>query len=927
MNSVRSSSAKSLRLRGVIPSVARSAANLASRSTSVPYMNPSLRAALAIVFMLLLALGAGCSSSDEAGPASSITYDLFPTTHILSAEDTATLTSAADDGTLTFAAPSPAVASLAVGDVLVTGISEATPKGLLRVVLGAHHGDGGALVLTTAAAPLQLAFRRLHARSVGTLDATPDGAPFTKTDLSPLGGTLRPQWTVASGAIDKSQHYQVIVFDGDGNPATTNDQVKIDATLTGGFGYDLAIDVDWGAVTALPQTVTDCLKSLGKVIVGQPPKCSIDELMPELKLTFEVDPRLSAEVTASGAASLGFEKSFDVGTIDLPPFPIGPLVFVPSADIVATVSGKASAGFSATAKAHVEIASKAVLSSKSKNTALQPFSVKSADASADTPQVDLYASATAKVGVRLNLALYSVAGPYAMASAVAELDANPLADPCWDIKLAAEAQIGVRVTSPRLPLLGYVTFLDWHADPFRPFEKTVATGSCGSTPEGENPPGGGPNAKALQAPAFKPWAKVLGGPVDGTSVKDVAAFTGAFPFVGPSVDGRWIAGGGGALGVFKVDDRGDGSLTWERQILPDVPYATALRSLASVPSADAGIVTLFRPGDDAAFVVAKQGQSGEYVRVREFDLPSDCVAIPTLLANDRGAGYVVAGYCRNDARIWFAHLDAGLGVIRVRTIADRDPDATRLVPSTMVRVGEDLVVAGDRSRANQAPGEDAQMFVVRLDDEENVSAPVSFACPDRAGLLPMSGAPSLDGSVTLVGDATGLGFVARLKKDNSIGFVTFPRMGTGTRDWFVPSSVAELPTTGLVVGFSSGVLGGAPPAVALLGLDGAGHTQWASEYVLSGAAGPRPFAWPALRITDDGGVLVTAYAGPDAGATEGGALVAMKVFAKDGFLGDGMPVVQNPSTPGEGTYAVLPTPFAPAMGASTATEHAFAYVK
>lgn len=141
----------------------------------------------------------------------------------------------------------------------------------------------------------------------------------------------------------------------------------------------------------------------------------------------------------------------------------------------------------------------------------------------------------------------------------------------------------------------------------------------------------------------------------------------------------------------------------------------------------------------------------------------------------------------------------------------------------------------------------------------------------------------------------------------------------------MPGSVAELPTTGLVAAFSSGVLGDAPPVVALVGLDGAGHPQWASSYALATPAGLRAVAWPALRVTDDGGLVVAAWAGPEIGATEGGALVGMKVFARDGTLGPGQALTQGPLTLADGSYAVSPRPFAPTMRPMVATEQPFAF--
>lgn len=859
------------------------------------------------------------------GQGNLVKYEPLPGTQILSSGDVAALRSVADDGTLTFDPSSSAAASLAIGQVIVAGASPMTPSGLLRVVLDVKEDASGNRVARTAAAPLQLAFRKLSAHAVGNIDPFAAGLGFRAADLRGRGVAVKSSYS-PSGGTEKSQTFEIVVFDGDGNLNTTQDQVKIDATLGGGFSFDLDIDVDWGAVMDVPQAVTDCISSLKNVVTGNLPDCSVDALLPELKLTFSVDPNLAAQVTVAGSAVLGFEKDFDIGTIDLPPIPIGPLVFVPSVDIVASVSGKASARFSVGAHATVELQSKATLSSRVGHSVLDPISIKSADAGTDAATVDLFASATAKAGARLNLALYSIAGPYATATAVCQLDANPLSDPCWSLKLALEGELGVRVTSPRLPLLGYVTLLDWHAPPFRPFEKMVASGTCSTSPEGANPPGGGPTAQRLQIPGFVPWAKVLGGPVDGSSVGDVTSFANAFPFLVPSIDGRFVAGGGGALGLLKLDDQNGGALTWSRQILPNVSFARPLKSLAAVPSADAGLVTLYRPGDAAAFVLAKQTQAGAYTLVRSYRLPDDWVAMPSLLVNDAADGFVVAGYCRATGRAWFAHLDSNLGLVRVRALADTDPNALHLVPSVAVRVGADLVLAGDRSLANQAPGESQQMFVIRLDDQENPSWAVSYACPAREGLWPTAGAPSSDGAVTLAGDATGTSFITRIRKDDTLGFITFPELGGGVRDWLVPASVAELPTTGLIVGYSSGVLAGVPPAVALLGLDGAGHVLWANSYALGQGLNTRAFAWPALRITDDGGILVAASAGPEAGATEGGALVAMKVFAKDGYLGPGMPVVASSLAPTDGTHAVNAHSFAPVTQDSTGTESPLDFV-
>ena len=59
--------------------------------------------------------------------------------------------------------------------------------------------------------------------------------------------------------------------------------------------------------------MTDCLTSIAKLAVGEKPSCRIDDLLPEAKTVFDVQPFVTIDVNARGAASLGFEKSLQVG--------------------------------------------------------------------------------------------------------------------------------------------------------------------------------------------------------------------------------------------------------------------------------------------------------------------------------------------------------------------------------------------------------------------------------------------------------------------------------------------------------------------------------------------------------------------------------------------------------------------------------------
>lgn len=809
------------------------------------------------------------SSSGTKNPGDEITYELFASTLVLQPRDLAALASSSEDGKLVFAPEPAALRDVQVGQVLLGGMSERTPSGLLRVVAQVERGDG-TLTLRTVGAPLQLAFRKLHARvrraadTSGEMQRVPEdaGDAFVRSPLLDGGGS-------------RSQRFDLVVFDGDGDEQTLNDQVKIDVTLTGAYSYDFSIDVDWGAIDRLPEVVTDCLASVANLLEGEPPSCSIDDLLPEAKTTFAVRPSLAADLTARGAASLDFERDFHVGTVHLPPIPLGPLVFVPSVDVIGNVKGGASARFEVGASASAELESSVVISTRTGGTPqLVPPTLEDWDVDVRPPTVDLHAFAEASVGARLHVSLFGIAGPYATASAIARIDAAPLLNPCWAVRLGLEADLGARITTPDLPLIGYVTLADWHTAPFRPFDQEVANGTCTIPADPPGPPGSGPTAGALQSPPFTPWAHVIGGAVDGTTAPGVGTLGAGSPALSPSIDGRWVAAGAFAGGLHKID--ADGTLTWTEPFVWS--GERALRALRSVPTRDAGLLALLRAEDGAAFVLAKSTQAGVPGPARAYDLPGDCIAAPADLARDASDGYVVLGQCLGTGEGWIVHLDAAGDVLSAGLL--ENDDAQHLVPRTALAVDGQVVVAGTL----REPGLSETAFVTRLDAADRPTVSTAFGCPDLPTIEPTAIAASEAGGVTIAGTANGIGFVARVRKDGGVGFARFPNLGAGVADVFVVSAVAELPSTGLVIAASTGdATGTEPNAVVLAGLDGGGRNLWARRYALADPA-PRALAWPALRLTDDGGAIVTAVAEP-AGAGSGD-LVAMKVHAKDGFLGD-----------------------------------------
>src|SRR5262249_2804722 len=243
------------------------------------------------------------------------------------------------------------------------------------------------------------------------------------------------------------------------------------------------LDVDWGAVDKLPDVVSDCLKSFGDILVGEAPKCSIDELIPEARVTFVVLPQVDANANVHGVALLDYEKEVELASETLAPIIVGPLVFVPKAEIKAELSGGASGKFST--GLHGSAAFKTSVTASSKQTSTPQFAepqLVSHDFGPNDTEVTLQASAKVGVGATLNLLAFGVTGPYATAEPYGAIEANILSAPCWNLHAGLDATLGIKVTSPALPLIGSVTLVDWQAPNLNPLDLPRTGRGCDMPP-------------------------------------------------------------------------------------------------------------------------------------------------------------------------------------------------------------------------------------------------------------------------------------------------------------------------------------------------------------------------------------------------------------------------------------------------------------
>jgi hypothetical protein len=810
------------------------------------------------VLVTILALAA---CSDEGGGDEIIAVP-FPTTIELTADDLESLESAAADGTLVFDPAPDALADVAVGRILVGGVSDETPGGLLRAVLAVAR-DGDRLTLGTAVAPIQLAYRKLHVK-------------LARREAAVVGATARR--TPAEG-FDVTMPFDFLLFDGDGDPETDDDQIHFQGEVGGGFEYELEIDVDWGDIDALPDLVTSCLESLVEILEGELPSCSVSDLLPEAQVRFVVTPEVRADANVSGAAILEYEKEIDLASKTLAPIIIGPLVFLPVVDVTARLAGGASGRFSTGIHGSATFQTSVVASSLDPTPEWIEPELIDTDFGVNPTTVSLTAAAQVGIGARLNVLLFAVTGPYATARAFARVEADLLGDPCWELSAGVEANLGVKVTAPA-PLLGDVTLVDWASPTVAPLEIALDSGTCEPLPEvSELPPGAGPDAERLASPTFAQWSRSWSSPVEGGHAGSPGNGV-LFSDLQRTIDGNYVRSGYGTLALTKWRDTGDGGeLVWSRELA--LEGGGRLSPLRVRPTPDAGLMVA-STAVTAPVLLTELTQDGRVVSARAFDVAlSDCQVGIRALEPDGAGGWYVMGECVG-AKSFLLHVRAG-GAAEMWVVAAGDLNGFGVKMGAVV--GGDAFLSGTLN-----DGLDA-LFALRVaPGGELVWARRYLACDEAPDAIPSAAIVGDEGDITIAGSggAQHNGIFVRLRGDDgAVGFASFPGFGFGAGSVFLLDSLAELPTTGYVVGGSAVQFGGdepqSVPSAALLGLDATGRVRWAKRYTYGAPGAFQAAGHVAVRLTDDGGALATALV-TDPDDPLGGILWAWKAFAKDGEI-------------------------------------------
>jgi hypothetical protein len=153
---------------------------------------------------------------------------------------------------LTFDGITSQLEAIAENDIVVAGVSDQTPNGLLRKVTGVYQ-DGNKVTLETAQVTLEEAIQQgemnvnvnLDASSLKSVHALCRGVT-----IMPMGGQLEDSFEINMD--------DVILYDDDGDEETSDDQVKASGGISFTPGFEFDVEISWFSLKKLVfNTTTD----------------------------------------------------------------------------------------------------------------------------------------------------------------------------------------------------------------------------------------------------------------------------------------------------------------------------------------------------------------------------------------------------------------------------------------------------------------------------------------------------------------------------------------------------------------------------------------------------------------------------------------------------------------------------------------------
>jgi len=347
------------------------------------------------------------------------------TTEILTDPTTQYLSSISEDGTVfTFSQTTPELDDVSPGDVIVGDITTNAPYGFLRKVTTVSS-VGSQVIVETEDATLEDAIQDGGIRLSQTL--TPDDIQET---MQVTGVTL----ATASQPQGIGTFYftldNVVLYDDDGDPGTTNDQITANGSITLEPSFDFGMVIRWFHLEELNFTIT---------------ATETAEIQIEADLEY---PLIQQEKEIA-------RHYFTPITVLVGPFPI---VIVPVLTINVGVDGSVHVGIA------TGVTQQATLTAGLQYDDSVWSTVKDFENEFQFIPPVLSAGLDLKgyAGVQLSLMLYGVVGPHAEINAYLKLEADIFATPWWQLYGGLEVQGGIKIEIYSRSIAGYeATLIDY----------------------------------------------------------------------------------------------------------------------------------------------------------------------------------------------------------------------------------------------------------------------------------------------------------------------------------------------------------------------------------------------------------------------------------------------------------------------------------
>jgi len=332
---------------------------------------------------------------------------ITPETVVLTELSNQYLDAASYDGeTFVFTQMTSELEQVDVGDIIVSDVSSVDPDGYFRKVAGIIPQDSG-VVFTTVPATLE--------------ESIQDGTSFLMETMQPsqvnsmvaLDGVSMLESDINSPLTFYFQVDDVVIYDEDGNPSTTDDQVKADGSIEFEMEFIFYLDMKDSQVRSFSLTNENTLRD-----------------------TLEI--YAETELSSLEGEAILTEMRFSPITLWVGPLPI---VYVPKLDLVVGVDGSVKVGIS-TEVSH-EFTMRAGVQYRY-SSGWSPIAEVSDTYTWVPPHLTFDMTLKGYYGARFNLYLYGIAGPYVKITPYLEIKVEPLEQPWWTLYGGLDVPVGFK---------------------------------------------------------------------------------------------------------------------------------------------------------------------------------------------------------------------------------------------------------------------------------------------------------------------------------------------------------------------------------------------------------------------------------------------------------------------------------------------------